>query len=70
MLRPVYCVTEVIRDALPEDCEYPLLPGDSIVQNDDNSWIKIRPGEKVYGFYLSIDQISRLQKISASLLPA
>ena len=61
-LESLYRVTEVIRKALPHDREYPLLPGDIIVR-EGIGWMKIRPGEKVYGFILTEDQIDRLSPV-------
>lgn len=61
-LETLHRVGEVIRGALPHDREYPLLPGDIIVR-EGIGWMKIRPGDKVYGFILTEDQIDRLTPI-------
>lgn len=54
-------VTVRIADAVPLHPGYPLLPGDLLIRNEDDSYTKVAPGIAVGGIRLSDSQSSTLR---------
>lgn len=56
-------VVAEIRGAHPTLPNYPLLPGDLIVRDDDGTWGKEAPGLAVNGFILTPAQEAELEAV-------
>lgn len=61
MSERMYEVTEPIEDAHPLHSKYPLLPGDLLTRDENDTWMKECPGIAVYGFVLTDEQVSKLR---------
>ena len=63
VLSSAHRVTAEIRGAHPRHPEYPLLPGDILLERRDGSFGKFGPGLGIEGFELTADQRTTLEEI-------
>lgn len=59
----VYEVTEQLDGCHDIHTDYPLLPGDILVEDEDGSFAKTAPGLGIFGFILSSEQKSTLKEL-------
>lgn len=60
MDKPYWRVIEELHDCHAIHTDYPLLPGDWLVEQGDGTFYKIAPGLGVFGFQLTDEQRATL----------
>lgn len=56
-------VTERIDGAHPKQPQYPLLPGDLLIEQEDRTFYKFGPGLGIVGFVLTDEQRATLEPV-------